>query len=372
MLLKRFGKLSFSFAAVMALAVTVTACGNSSSSSQGTGGGQASQASNGGGKQINIQAGGSSFINPLMQKWIKVYGKDHKNVVINYQSVGSGAGQQQLKAGTFDFAGSDAFMTDAQIKQVKSGVVHVLATFGAEAITYNLKDKDGKAIGKGLKLTPATLSGIYLGKIKYWDNSQLASDNPNMKLPHSPIVVVHRADGSGTTAIYTDYLSHVSSTWKSQVGQGKSVDWPVGIGGKGNEGVSAAVKNNPGSIGYVELAYAVDNKLPFAQLKNEAGNYEYPTLAAAAQAAASAPSKIKNNDVRISLVDMPGDKAYGIVGQTWILLRANYQDAAKKKAIIDFVKWAETTGQQYSNALEYAKVPAPIVKINDANIATIK
>ena len=371
---KKFGKISI--VAVLALSLTagLAGCGKQSTaeSTSTPSASAAPTATPAAAKEILINGAGSSFINPLFQKMFSEYNKLHPNVKVNYQSVGSGAGQKQLAAGTIDFAASDAFMTDDQIKTVKEGVIHIPMTFGAEAITYNVQDTDGKQVEKGLKLTADTLSGIYLGTIKNWNDPQIMKENPDMKLPNKPINVVHRTDGSGTTAIFTDYLSNVNDTWKTKVGSNTSVSWPVGDGGKGNEGVSGLVKQTPGSIGYVELAYAVNNNLPYAQMKNAAGKYVYPTLEAASLAAGAAPSRIQNDDTRISLVNMPGDAAYPIVGQTWVLLKGKYDDAEMKKAIIDLIKWAYTDGQQYSEALLYAKVPDAIVKINDKNIEKVQ
>lgn len=313
-----------------------------------------------------INAGGSSFVNPLFSKMFSEYNKLNPAVKVNYQSIGSGAGIKQLTEGTIDFAASDAYMKDEDISAVKNGVIHIPITVGAVAVVYNVEGVD-----KGLKLTQETLSGIYLGKIVKWNDPKIKADNAAAKLPDLAITPVYRSDSSGTTSIFTDYLSTISPQWKESVGQGKAVKFPAGIGAKGNEGVSGQVKQIPGSIGYTELAYATVNNIAFAELRNKDGVFVAPSLEAATLAAEAAAANMPK-DTRVSLVEKPGEASYGIVGFAWILANTKYDDAAKKKVIIDLIKWANTDGQKYSNALHYGKLPQAIIKLNEENIANIK
>jgi phosphate transport system substrate-binding protein len=307
---------------------------------------------------------GSTFIYPLYSKWFDVYNKK-TGVQFNYQSVGSGAGIQQLTQRTVDFGASDAPMTDEQLKAAPGEVLHIPTVIGAVVVTYNLA-----GIDKGLKLSGDTLSGIFLGTISKWSDPKITADNPGLKLPDTDIAVVHRSDGSGTTNIFTDYLSAVSPGWKSKVGKSTSVNWPVGIGAKGNEGVAGQVKQTPGAIGYVELAYAVQNKLPYAFMKNQAGQFVEPTLesttAAAAGSAANMPA-----DLRVSIVNASGENSYPIVGYTYILVYKNQQDPAKGKALVDFLWWAVHDGEQYAPGLLYAPLPKEVVARDEAQIKAI-
>lgn len=353
---KRKSLLGVILAAIMLVA---TACGNGTNTKSGETGSTST-------KQYMLSAAGSTFINPLFTKMFSEYNKLHPEIKVNYQSIGSGGGIKQLTEGTVDFAASDAFMSDEDIKAVKNGVIHIPVAVGAIAIIYNID-----SVEKGLKLTQQTLTDIYLGKITKWNDAKIKADNPDVNLPDLAITPVYRSDGSGTTAIFTDYLSTVSTEWKDKVGQGKSVKFPVGIGGKGNEGVAGQVKQTPGAIGYAELAYATVNKITYAQLKNKDGKFIYPSLEAATFAAETAATKMPP-DTRVSIVEKPGEKSYGIVGFTWALLNEKYDDPEKKKVIIDLIKWVYRDGQQYSNELTYAKIPESIAKINDQNIAKIK
>ncbi|MHB8280456.1 MAG: phosphate ABC transporter substrate-binding protein PstS [Candidatus Humimicrobiaceae bacterium] len=349
---------------IVTLSVTVfTGCKTTSSQETTTIAAEASSAST---KQYMLTAAGSSFVNPLFTKMFSEYNKLHPEIKVNYQSIGSGGGIKQLTEGTVDFAASDAFLSDDQIKEIKNGVIHIPVTVGAVAIIYNVEGVD-----KGLKLTQQTLTDIYLGKITKWNDAKLKADNPDLKLPDLAITPVYRADGSGTTAIFTNYLSTVSPEWKEKVGQGTAVKFPVGIGAKGSEGVAGQVKQTPGTIGYVELAYATVNKLTYTQLRNKDGKFVYPSLEAATLAAETAALNMPP-DARVSIVEKPGEKSYGIVGFSWVLLNEKYDDADKKKVIIDLIKWVYRDGQQYSNDLGYAKIPETIAKINDQNIAKIK
>lgn len=368
-MLKRFGKKTILGSTVLALMLTVAACGGNSggspsaSPSNAAGGEKKTEAPK---KEITITAAGSTFVNPLFSKMFVEYNKQHPDVKVNYQSVGSGAGIKQLTEATIDFGASDAFMNDDQMKAVKNGAIHIPVTVGAIAVIYNI---DG--VANGLKLTQQTLSDIYLGKITKWNDEKIKADNADMKLPDLAITPVYRSDGSGTTAIYTDYLSTVSEEWKSKVGKGTSVQFPVGVGGKGNEGVAGQVKQTPGAIGYAELAYAVTNKISYAQVRNKDGKFVSPSLEAATLAADSAAQNMPE-DTRVSIVEKSGEKAYGIVGFTWVLVNTKYDDADKKKAILDLIKWVYRDGQQFSEALHYAKIPEAIAKINDKNMSKVQ
>jgi phosphate transport system substrate-binding protein len=317
-------------------------------------------------KEYTINAGGSSFVNPLFSKMFSEYNKLNPNVKVNYQSIGSGAGIKQLTAATIDFAASDAFMKDEEEKAVKNGAIHIPITVGAVAVIYNIEGVD-----KGLKLTQETLTDIYLGKIKKWNDTKIVADNAGVKLPDLAITPVYRSDSSGTTSIFTDYLATVSPEWKEKVGQGKAVKFPAGIGAKGNEGVAGQVKQTPGSIGYTELAYATVNQISYAELRNKDGKFVAPSLEAATMAAEAAAVDMPKN-TKVSLVEKSGEKSYGIVGFAWILANTTYEDADKKKVIVDLIKWATTEGQKYSNDLHYGKLPEAIIKLNEENIATIK
>jgi len=317
-------------------------------------------------KEYMINAGGSSFVNPLFSKMFSEYNKLNPQVKINYQSIGSGAGIKQLTEGTIDFAASDAYMKDEEEKAVKNGAIHIPITVGAVAVIYNVEGVD-----KGLKLTQETLTDIYLGKIKKWNDAKIVVDNAGVKLPDLAITPVYRSDSSGTTSIFTDYLATVSPEWKEKVGKGKAVKFPAGIGAKGNEGVAGQVKQTPGSIGYTELAYATVNQIAYAELRNKDGKFVAPSLEAATMAAEAAAVDMPKN-TKVSLVEKAGEKSYGIVGFAWILANTKYDDADKKKVIVDLIKWANTEGQKYSNDLHYGKLPEAIIKLNEENIATIK
>ncbi|MEB3103539.1 phosphate ABC transporter substrate-binding protein PstS [Ferviditalea candida] len=376
-MLQKWSKMSLSMILAAVLAFMVSACGNSNGGSPNSSGAQKTEpaqtqpaqteaAQKPAEKQFTLTAAGSTFVYPLFSKMFAEYNKLHPNVQVNYQSIGSGGGIKQLTAGTVDFAASDAFMKDEDIAKIKNGVIHIPVTVGAVAVIYNI---DG--VEKGLKLTQDTLAGIYLGKITKWNDPKLTADNPDVKLPDLAITPVFRSDGSGTTSIFTDYLSTVNAEWKDKVGKGTSVQFPVGIGGKGNEGVAGQVKQTPGAIGYAELAYADKNKIAYAQLRNKDGKFVYPSLEAASLAAASAAANMPE-DTRVSIVEKPGEKSYGIVGFTWALLNTQYDDADKKQAVIDLLKWVYRDGQQYSEDLLYAKIPEAIAKINDKNMEKIK
>jgi phosphate transport system substrate-binding protein len=298
--------------------------------------------------QTQIVGAGSSFDNPAFMMWKDAYTKSHKDTQINYQSVGSGAGIKQLTAQTVDFGASDAPMTDEAMKAAPGKILHIPIVAGAVAVTYNLPGNPK------LKLDEETLAGIYLGEITKWNDPKIAALNPGVQLPSQGIIVVHRSDGSGTTFIFTDYLSSVNKDWASKVGKNTSVNWPAGVGGKGSEGVSGQVKQLPNSIGYVELAYAEQNKMPVADLKNKAGKFITPSPDSVSKAMATATIP---DDFRFSMVNAPGEEAYPISGASWVLLYQKQADAAKGKELVNFLKWSVTEGQKTSPQLDYAPLP---------------
>ena len=313
-----------------------------------------------------IQAAGATFPAPIYQKWFDEYHKMHADVAVNYQSIGSGAGIQQLTAGTVDFGASDMPMTDEQISKLKVHPLHFPTVLGADVPTYNIP-----GLSQELKFSGETLAGIFLGTIKKWNDPALMKDNPGVKLPSEEIVVVHRSDGSGTSFIWTDYLSKVSPEWKSKVGASTSVSWPVGLGGKGNEGVAGTVKQTPNSIGYVELVYAVKNNMPSAAVKNQAGTYVKASLETVSAAAAGAAKEMPE-DFRVSITNAPGKNAYPISSFTWMLIPSQISDAAKAKVIKAFLQWMVTDGQKMTGDLAYAPLPKEVVAKETKQIATIK
>lgn len=311
---------------------------------------------------VTLNGAGSTFVYPLMSKWSSEYQKVAPTVQVNYQSIGSGGGIRQLVARTVQFGATDGPMTDDQLKEAKSPVVHVPLVMGAVVPTYNLSD-----FSHPVKFTPEALAGIFLGEIKNWNDPKIASANTDLKLPATPIVVVHRSDGSGTTYVWVDYLSKVSPDWKSKVGAATSVNWPVGLGGKGNEGVAGTVKQTPGSIGYVELTYALQNKMPIGPIKNQAGNFVEPSIESVTAAAAGALSTIPD-DLRYSITNSPGEKAWPVSGTTWAVL---YQDMAagpERKALVGFLRWTLKQGQSFCAALDYAPLPPELVQRANAKL----
>ena len=323
-----------------------------------------SLACNGGGA-VNLQGAGATFPNPLYQKWLSEYSKLHGDVRIDYQSIGSGGGIKQLKEQTVDFGASDAPMKDEDLKSAPGEILHIPTVLGAVVITYNLQ-----GIGQPLKFSPEVLADIFLGKIKKWNDPKIVADNPGVTLPANDITVVHRSDGSGTSAVFTDYLSKVSAEWKEKVGTGTSPSWPIGIGGKGNEGVTGQVKNTPNTIGYVELAYAVQNKLPVAQIKNASGNFVEPSIDAVTAAASGSAANMPD-DLRVSITNAPGPQAYPISSYTYILVYKEQKDATKGKALVDFLWWGIHEGEQFAKELQYAPLPEDIVKRAEAKISSI-
>ncbi|HEX8891045.1 MAG TPA: phosphate ABC transporter substrate-binding protein PstS [Pyrinomonadaceae bacterium] len=319
----------------------------------------------GAGGQVRLQGAGASFPNPLYQKWLSEYGKLNANVLIDYQSIGSGGGIKQIKEQTIDFGASDAPMKDEDLKSAPGEILHIPTVLGAVVITYNLQ-----GVSQPLKFSPDVIADIFLGKIKKWDDERIKKDNSGVSLPSAEITVVHRTDSSGTTAVFTDYLSKVSPEWKDKIGAGVSPNWPTGVGGKGNEGVTGQVKATPNTIGYVELAYAVQNKLPVALIKNKSGNFVEPSLdavtAAAAESIAATPE-----DLRVSITDASGANAYPISSYTYILAYKDQKDAAKGKALVDFLWWGIHDGEKYTKDLQYAPLPDEIVKRAENKINSI-
>ncbi len=298
--------------------------------------------------QMMINGAGATFPYPIYSKWFDEYAKVDPSVRFNYQSIGSGGGQKQILAQTVDFGASDGPMSDENLAKAPGKILHIPTVAGAVVMTYNLPG------APSLKFDADTIAGIYLGQIKKWNDPKLTALNPGAKLPDQEIVVVHRSDGSGTTFIFTDYLSKVSAEWKQKVGNNTSVNWPTGIGGKGNEGVSGQVKQTPGAIGYVELIYAIQNKMPYAEVKNAAGQFVKPTIESVTAALATADIP---EDFRFSMTNAPGKDAYPICGATWLLVYEQQKDAAKGKKLVEFLKWAATKGEGMAKSLDYAPLP---------------
>ena len=305
---------------------------------------------------ILLNAAGATFPYPIYSKWFDVYHQKDPNIQINYQSIGSGGGIRQLLAGTVDFGASDGPMSDDQLKEAKIKILHFPTVLGAVIPIYNISGASGE-----LNFTQKALAGIYLGTITKWNDPEIAGANSGVNLPATDIVVVHRADGSGTSYIWTDFLSKISDDWKNKVGKGTSVQWPVGLGGKGNEGVAGLVKQTPGSIGYVELIYAVQNNITFGKVQNASGKFLKADLAGVTAAAAAAAKDIPD-DFRVSITNEPGPTVYPISSFTWLLIPAQISDAAKRDAIKGFLKWMLTEGQGYNEGLAYARLPKPVIE----------
>jgi phosphate transport system substrate-binding protein len=305
-----------------------------------------------------INGAGATFPYPIYSKWFDQFHKAN-GAQINYQSVGSGAGIKQVTEGTVDFGASDGPMNEDQIKAFRAkngtGILHFPTVLGAAVPTYNIP-----GVNETLNFTPDALAGIFLGRISKWNDPAIANANKGVNLPGNDIVVIHRSDGSGTTYIWTDYLSKVSGDWKDKVGKGTSVNWPVGLGGKGNEGVSGLLKQTPNSIGYVELIYAAQNKINYGTVKNSAGSFVKADLASVSEAAAAA-SKTMPDDFRVSITNAPGKNAYPVSSFTWLLIPEKFKDATKRDTIKNFVKWAITDGQDVAESLSYAKLPKEVV-----------
>jgi len=315
--------------------------------------------------QTTLNGAGATFPYPMYSKWFNEYHNAHPEIQINYQSIGSGGGIRQVLAGTVDFGASDGPMSDEQLSQAKVKILHVPTVLGAVVPAYNVPGVSGE-----VNFTPEVLSGIFLGKITNWNDKAIASANKDVKFPDQPIIVVHRSDGSGTTYIFTDYLSKISSDWANGPGKGTSVKWPVGLGGKGNEGVAGTVRQMAGAMGYVELIYAVQNKISYGSVKNASGAFVKASLDSVTAAAASV--KTMPADFRVSITNAPGKEAYPIASFTWLLIPAQSKDAAKGKIIADFLNWMVDDGQKMTAALTYAPLPGNVAEKVKAEIKQVR
>jgi phosphate transport system substrate-binding protein len=310
--------------------------------------------------QTTLSGAGATFPYPMYSKWFSDYNKLHPDVQINYQSIGSGGGIRQVLAGTVDFGASDGPMTDEQLSQAKTKILHIPTVLGAVVPAYNVPGVTGE-----IKFTPDVLANIFLGNIKTWNDPAIAKANPGVNFPSQAIIVIHRSDGSGTTYIFTDYLSKVSNDWAGAVGKGTSVKWPIGLGGKGNEGVAGQIRQLPGALGYVELIYAVQNNIPYGSVQNAAGTFVKATLEGVTEAAATAKSMPA--DFRVSITNAPGKTAYPISSFTWLLIPVQSKEAAKGKILSDFLSWMVSDGQKTTNQLSYAPLPENVAsKVKDA------
>jgi phosphate transport system substrate-binding protein len=309
--------------------------------------------------QTGLSGAGASFPEPMYSKWFSEYHKLHSDIQINYQAIGSGGGIRQVIAGTVDFGASDMPMTDDQLKEAqdktKTAILNIPTVLGAVVPAYSIPGVTGE-----IKFTPEALAGIFLGKITKWNDQAIAGVNPGVNLPDKAIIVIHRSDGSGTTFIWTDYLSKVSNDWKNAVGSGTSVKWPIGLGGLHNEGVAGLIRQMPGSIGYIELIYALQNNILYGSVKNSSGTFLKASLEGVTAAAASAPKMPA--DFRVSITNAPGKDAYPISSFTWLLIPTRSKDAAKGKILADFLNWMVTDGQKMTNALSYAPLPDNVVQ----------
>ncbi len=308
-----------------------------------------------GGSQIKLNGAGATFPYPLYSKWFSEFRKARSDVQINYQSIGSGGGIRQVLEGTVDFGATDGPMTDEQLRQAKVTILHLPTVLGAVVPAYNIPGVTG-----AIRFTPQALAGIFLGKIKNWRDKAISNANPGFTLPHQQIAVVHRSDGSGTTFVFTDYLSKTSPEWKSKVGAGTSVNWPVGLGGKGNEGVAGLIRQMPGSLGYIELIYAEQNKIAYGSVQNAAGEFVKASLESTTAAAASV--RDMPADFRVSITNPSGRDAYPIASFTWLLIPSRLSDPAKAQAIRDFLNWMLSEGQRIAPQLSYAPLPKEVVE----------
>lgn len=314
--------------------------------------------------QTTLNGAGATFPYPMYSKWFSEYNKLHPDVQINYQSIGSGGGIRQVLNGTVDFGASDGPMSDEQLAQSKTKILHIPTVLGAVVPAYNVPGISGE-----IKFTPEALAGIFLGKIQNWNDPAIAKVNPGVNFPNQPIIVIYRSDGSGTTFIFTDYLSKISKDWSNSVGKGTSVKWPIGMGGKGNEGVAGQVRQLQGAIGYVELIYAVQNKITYGSVRNAAGTFVKASLDGVTEAAASA--KAMPADFRVSITNAPGKTAYPISSFTWLLIPAQAKDPKKGKIIADFLDWMVNDGQKMTSQLSYAPLPESVVEKVKAAIKQI-
>jgi phosphate transport system substrate-binding protein len=314
--------------------------------------------------QTTLNGAGATFPYPMYSKWFSEYNKLHSDVQINYQSIGSGGGIRQVLNGTVDFGASDGPMSDEQLAQAKTKILHIPTVLGAVVPAYNVPGISGE-----IKFTPEALAGIFLGKVQKWNDAAITQANPGVNFPDKPIIVIYRSDGSGTTFIFTDYLSKISKDWSNTVGKGTSVKWQIGMGGKGNEGVAGQIRQLQGSIGYVELVYAVENKITYGSIKNAAGNFVKASLDAVTEAAASSPKMPA--DFRVSITNAPGKTAYPISSFTWLLIPVQAKDPKKGKIIADFLDWMVSDGQKMTSQLSYAPLPQNVVEKVKAAIKQI-
>ena len=348
--------------ASLAVATVVAVACSSDKQNSGSGAGAAS-----GGGSVDLTGAGATFPYPLYSKWFADYATK-TGVKINYQSIGSGGGIRQLSEGTVDFGASDSPMSDEDIAKAKGPVMHFPTVLGAVAVTYNMPE-----LSAPLRFSGVVLGDVFRGKITKWNDPKIAALNPGVTLPSSDILVVHRSDGSGTTFVFTDYLTAASPSWASGPGRGKEIAWPVGLGGKGNEGVSGQIKQTPGAIGYVELAYAKQNKLPSAAIQNASGNFIVPSPEGMTAAAAGVAEKLTGNtDYRLSIVNAAGANAYPISSFTWILVYSQQADSVKGRKLRDFLRWALTEGESQAAALDYAPLPASMATRLTARLDSIK
>ena len=315
--------------------------------------------------QTTLNGAGATFPYPMYSKWFSEYHNAHPEIQINYQSIGSGGGIRQVLAGTVDFGASDGPMTDEQLSQSKVKILHIPTVLGAVVPAYNVPGVTGE-----VKFTPEVIAGIFLGKITNWNDKAIAAANKDVKFPDQPIIVVHRSDGSGTTYIFTDYLSKISSEWANGPGKGTSIKWPVGLGGKGNEGVAGVVRQMQGALGYVELIYAVQNKIPYGSVKNASGSFVKASLESVTAAASS--MKSMPADFRVSITNAPGKDAYPISSFTWLLIPSQSKDASKGKIIADFLNWMVDDGQKMTAALTYAPLPESVAQKVKAEIKQVR
>ena len=317
---------------------------------------------------LSLTGAGATFPYPMYSKWFDAYHKVHPDIEINYQSIGSGGGIRQVTAGTVDFGATDGPMTDQQIAAFKEkrgvDILHFPTVLGADVPAYNVP-----GVKSALRFTPDALAGIFLGTITKWNDAAITKANPGVSLPDTGIVVAHRADGSGTTYVWTDYLSKISADWEKSVGKGTSVKWPVGLGGKGNEGVAGLIQQTPGCIGYIELIYALQNHIPYGSVRNASGNYIKADLASVSAAAAGVTMP---DDFRVSITNSPAPTAYPICSFTWLLMPQKIADATKKQALVDFLHWMLTDGQSMTEALSYAPLPKPVVEKEEQAIGKIQ
>ena len=314
--------------------------------------------------QTKLNAAGATFPYPIYAKWFTTYHQMHPDVEINYQPIGSGGGIAQLKAGTVDFGASDMPLDNSKVKEIPISFVQLPTVLGSVVPAYNVP-----GVSAELKFTPQVLAGIYLGEITNWNDKQIAAANPGVKLPDKSIVVIHRSDGSGTTFVFTDYLSKVSPEWKSRVGSNTSVHWPVGLGGKGNDGVAGLIRQMDGGFGYVELIYALQNHINYGSVQNASGNFVKASLDSTTQAAASA--KMTGSDFRVSITNPPGKDAYPISTFTYLLIPTQWKDQGKKTAVVDFLSWMLDQGQSMTTGLDYAPLPESLKQKEKAAIKSI-